>query len=46
MNVLTESAIAIKTLYATTLMDHLLARATLASLEMEPSVKVCLICTY
>ena len=41
MNVFPEPAIAIKTLYATTLLDHLLAGAILASLEMEPSVKVC-----
>ena len=46
MNVITEPTIAIKTLHATTLMDHLFARATLASLEMEPSVKVCLICPH
>ena len=42
MNVATETTIATKTQPATTLLDHLVALAILASLEMEPIVKVCL----
>ena len=40
MNVWTEATIVTKTQRATTLMDHLIALAILASLEMEPIVKV------
>ena len=43
MNVTTVTTIVIKTLRAATLMDHLFAHVFLASLEMEPFVKVCLI---
>ena len=41
MNVPAEATIAIKTLRATIMLDHLVALAILASLEMEPTVKVC-----
>ena len=40
MNALTETTIAMTTQRATILMDHLVALAILASLEMEPIVKV------
>ena len=40
MNVLTEGTIAIKTQRATMMLDRLVALAILASLEMEPIVKV------
>ena len=39
MNALTETTIVIKTQRATTMMDHLVAPAILASLEMELIVK-------
>ena len=41
MNVLWETTIAIKTLHATIVLDHLVAHAIPVSLEMEPIVKVC-----
>ena len=41
MNVLMESTTATKTQHATIMLDHLVAPAILASLEMEPIVKVC-----
>ena len=40
MNAPTETTIAIKTQRATILMDHLVALAIPASLEMEPIVKI------
>ena len=42
MNALMETTIAIKIQRATILMDHLVAIAIQASLEMEPIVNVCL----
>ena len=41
MNVSMETTIAIQTLDAAIIKDHLVALVILASLEMEPIVKVC-----